>query len=1003
MGLFNEIYDFFNEARPRTKSAGIEDFEKSPEERRGRRDKRREAPQKAVTDRLPSDVASEKSSFEDGKVHEIWFKSLFPGQPRKYLTIYRKLSKQDFDKINNSSKLSLLGPKILVSDKEEHYRDIYYLKPDMGMSNEKDGFFSLTKKQVEEVKSKYPQYASMLELVSVDDISKGVDLKYYDFDNIKQKWDDKKASISREKKRLDTKTQKDTDKDKSVEDSVGEFLVNTSGILNDIIKFYNSANKPGRSAEDIKDDKELLSGLVKRYVDALKKESKETIVRVLSILKTSKLEGKIPLYNIIKAEYDGSPGSKADIKQKTPEPSKAKAKTPSKPSSKSVGKTAEDVEEKAKAFMIDNTHLKTLNNLIQAYEESENTDNDKVEREYQRNQIFKLLPELLKQIKKYSEDVKVKDYIVKELIRNRMAALIGRDDTELYTMLSKTYDQMKNIKETMESKKVLKEEAEIKKYAIELKPKSQADNLYTDKKVPKVFGQQHTYIRRLSDDQVKQLQKSKDVISVTPIEGDVKGYIKPSKSFKAKEKDDIVTFDPKNPKDVANLTGKVKPGEKLYSVNIKIGSAASQDVMMPLSQIEKLIPNYRLEPGIEQPFEKELFRGTSNDTGDKIYDKVKGTLKFITGKPIDGGSASQAGPILYYVVNTETKRIVKGFRTEKEAEDSAEEMGGLPNVVVSKINLPKYGIKLGMKEALSPADKEKIKSMRVSFTIQSDIDPDKQFNISDTVKSMVDEKEKFVINLTQAGTLTFDKAGTGIFKYSKDNKEYQALNIPTELSSLVKKSFEPAKDAEKEPESALEAYIRKRIKEALQETEISQYFGYQGPEVKKKRLDEYMKKYVWGFQTTEDPYQHSIGSEIHGVVTKLVHELGDEGVAIYNSYAPKGYEIAVPDDLDNMSDTPLGSQLARPYNPDELVGRGGRVAEEGQYSSIAKQQLDKLDKLNIQQKAQAYLQGKFKMSPTATKKIQDDIKAEYVKNPLAADKDVKAAFMKMSDEDLKKS
>jgi hypothetical protein len=81
-----------------------------------------------------------------------------------------------------------------------------------------------------------------------------------------------------------------------------------------------------------------------------------------------------------------------------------------------------------------------------------------------------------------------------------------------------------------------------------------------------------------------------------------------------------------------------------------------------------------------------------------------------------------------------------------------------------------------------------------------------------------------------------------------------------------------------------------------------------------------------------------------------------------------------------------------------------RIAkEDGKVTSIAQQQLAKLDKLSIKQKAQAYLRGEFRVSQTATKKIEDDITAEYRKNPLGVDKDIKDAFMKMSDEDLKKN
>jgi hypothetical protein len=183
----------------------------------------------------------------------------------------------------------------------------------------------------------------------------------------------------------------------------------------------------------------------------------------------------------------------------------------------------------------------------------------------------------------------------------------------------------------------------------------------------------------------------------------------------------------------------------------------------------------------------------------------------------------------------------------------------------------------------------------------------------------------------------FSNEDTGkYYKNPQDKNTFSVVSfVPQNLSSVLKKVFSPSKEPSK-TESKLESYIRKRIQRALQETELSQYMGAQGPEVKKKRLEEYMKKYEWGFQESEDPYVRSNGTEKHSIVSKLVHELGDEGVSIFNSYAPKGYEIARPDDLNDMADSPLGSQMARPFEPNTLTMRGGRVAEDGVWGGPAK-------------------------------------------------------------------
>jgi hypothetical protein len=88
---------------------------------------------------------------------------------------------------------------------------------------------------------------------------------------------------------------------------------------------------------------------------------------------------------------------------------------------------------------------------------------------------------------------------------------------------------------------------------------------------------------------------------------------------------------------------------------------------------------------------------------------------------------------------------------------------------------------------------------------------------------------------------------------------------------------------------------------------------------------------------------------MHAIVSKLVHELeamGVDAIAIFNSYAPKGYQVSDLNQLDYASDSPLGSQLTQPYNPDSLTARGGRVAEQGavDYSGPNAGELDKLIK-----------------------------------------------------------
>jgi hypothetical protein len=343
-----------------------------------------------------------------------------------------------------------------------------------------------------------------------------------------------------------------------------------------------------------------------------------------------------------------------------------------------------------------------------------------------------------------------------------------------------------------------------------------------------------------------------------------------------------------------------------------------------------------------EPEKKPGVKGDTLQTIEKEPVDIKNINKLANFKVNTGKYKTSELPWPFYVVDTKNKKLVKGFTSLGKAKEYAAKKGddhkAYQKQAISGLNLS---------EALSKEDITKLKSNRVSFTIQSALDPDKQFNISDNVREVKEEKGKVILVLAEAGIVTFDKEGTGVFKYSKDNKEYQALNVPSDLNSIVKKALAPKED-KKEPESQLESYIRKRVRQAIKEAEVSQYWGYQGKDVKKKRLEEYLKRYEWGFQDSENPYTHSNGSAIHAIVSKLVHELaamGVDAIAIFNSYAPNGYQVSDLNQLDYASDSPLGSQLTQPYNPDSLTARGGRVAEDGMWGGPAKSKGQKADQL----------------------------------------------------------
>lgn len=368
----------------------------------------------------------------------------------------------------------------------------------------------------------------------------------------------------------------------------------------------------------------------------------------------------------------------------------------------------------------------------------------------------------------------------------------------------------------------------------------------------------------------------------------------------------------------------------------------------------------------------------------------------------------------YYIINDKTKELVNGSDDWKETKEKAKTLGS-DFLAIQKAALPSFGIKVN--EDFTDDNKKQVISKQVSFTIESDPnnpkdDPDTILGISGRVDKATFNKEKNELVLTlDNGSQAFfvgTKGGNVNAMYDLDptdeSKPPRKINdIKEPLKSVLDKVF-PRPDAK----SKLEAYIRKRIKQALQETEINQYFGVQGPAVKKKRLEEYMKKYEWGFQKSEDPYVRGTGAEKHAIVSKLVHELGDEGVSIFNSYAPKGYEIARPDDLNDMADTPLGSQLYQPYDPNSLTARGGRVAEQdAKYDSLynqAKRDVENKYK-DVEDLAAGYNRKdrEIERSPTLKTNIEKIIAQAYGKDASKASPELKKAFMSISDEDLKRN
>jgi hypothetical protein len=928
-----------------------------------------------------------KSSFEEGSVHMIPFKNIVDGQKRVYREIYRKISKAEYDSLKRSYKIVAA---VVPSKEEEHFKDVYYTavkqytKGDKSKKNSEDDynppkeykskqFIYLSKKEVDQYNRELPDEYK-LELVPLKDIyEKGIGVRstsikdYIEYvEKLEKSKEFKKQSLQKPKS--------------DVEQETKDFLINNSSTLDKIESLYDQYKKPGQKADAVEEYKSLLVRFIKRYTDSLKDEKNDTVIaKVWSTLK-EKFSGKMALYNMLVSEYTNTDTKTKPAPDTSPEPKfepkKQKIDKPKPSTNAKVDK--DDAKSKGQEFMLDNNNIYLLNNMIKAFSEFEDRKNSREEREYQRGKVLEYIGKLLNNVYKTSKKVEVTDYIVNEMIRNRIAALAGQDDTELYSMLSRAYEYQKKQKMANSKKEnsLLEMEGAL------------PDDMSFD------------VIIKYSSDSVKPGYEKTQ-------EAKMKG-----KSIKALVKKDSIEFK------------KEYDFQKVVEVPVKKGSTTYERETVS-GKITVLKPSGGLVPD-----RNLMLKGKRDSTGKSINtntaekEKDKNFRTSIAGQPAGFYKAPDNRGVArvnvtpnqlrraFYVVDTENKKYVPGgFDNWGDAKLAAANLNSKENVsyykAVPKIAVSKYTGDIY--EEFTDKEKNEVKSKKISFKVRSSDPkkPDAEEQVDGTIKTATfNKKDGLVIIMDDNSEVVFSNEDTGkYYKNPQDKQNFNVVNfVPNSLKGVLKKAFAAPKT-----ETKLESYIRKRIQRALQETELSQYMGAQGPEVKKKRLEEYMKKYEWGFQESEDPYVRSNGTEKHSIVSKLVHELGDEGVSIFNSYAPKGYEIARPDDLNDMADSPLGSQMARPFEPNTLTMRGGRVAEseEAKYDTLYKQAKAEVEKnyKTIEDLAIGYNNNDRAIlrSSTVKKAIESLISQEYGKDASKASPQLRKAFMRISDEDLKKS
>jgi hypothetical protein len=404
-----------------------------------------------------------------------------------------------------------------------------------------------------------------------------------------------------------------------------------------------------------------------------------------------------------------------------------------------------------------------------------------------------------------------------------------------------------------------------------------------------------------------------------------------------------------------------------YEIMKGPGAGAKNPVRMTKAQADKWIA--KLGPdSLKKVSAPSSLRYTSltpgkatASTSTNLYTKKDDTKKDSVGVKQVTQTPFTRAP--FYVINKDAKTKdeldAKGYKDKESAKKAAADKGG-SYIAIQGLALSGYENKL--QEDLDKDTKANIEANKVSFVIPGDTNPDEKQNVSDTVSSAKYDKAKNELKIQLAGgselVFTPDPAGQPVGVYFTNvggqRKSYKLLDVLAPLNAAIDKVFAQKKtDTVNE---SLENYIRRRIKEALsikedQYTDSGAYNGYIGKDVVKKKLNDYMKRYSWNYQNSEDPAVRDRGQEVHGIVSKMVHALGDEGVEIFNDYAPKGYEIKSKDDLNKDQSFVVGmGPQDRAFYPNQnasrnfdsrsqaAVGNGGRIAE----NDLEKSNVDKL-------------------------------------------------------------
>lgn len=1015
MGLQSEIYNFFNEARPRTKSAGVEDIERTGTGRKQRDFDFDSGYKEIVVKKYEITTITDKGVEKNTTLPPFEILQIIKLNPDN-----KDIKFEDI-KVGEKYKYSKKTPGGAEKKGEIILKSKTPKETAVNTDPQKKTRFSDTNVNPEGLKSYYLKSPGAVHEISFNNITQGVKQRVY---TIYRTITDQeyKTLVKNVNSKVSTYVEP-SDESNHYKDvyyiTIPKVKYGTRAGADYIYFVWIKDDKIKKLTSEQKDKIKLVLVPIKDIAEGItiRPLTYETLKDFLSDNNKEKLKKTkpkdTPKYNDEAEILDIDLSLLIDDEDFEDAPEEKPEDSPEVKASK----------QQAAEFMLDDKVDRIFIQIIKNYDTTRNTTATSTEKQEAKEKLSNpqtgLLKRFLDSLFDFTNNPQDRKAVIDYNVKNKLQQKPG-----LHTMIKTSYDNMESLKENY----MIKEEISKQEYFLV------PTNTEKGELLKKVFTSNANF-KKINYEGEEGFVKTFDADQIEKIEKTSGDGLKPIVVYKGEK-----TASPKAaPEEKQYKVGTVIDGGKeninvisgnkilkLIRINPQNKDIAFEDLEAnkPYEFVEKLsvgparkgvITIKSLSP-VGEKGKRTEFITIDNKEKEKSAKKEKPEMKSVKqmGKwmsvPVNMGvKMADVKPsqlrFKFYVVNTEKKEIVKGFDNWGDAKKAAQDMG--PKFkAMQRAEITSAGIN----ESLSKEDIAKLKSTRVSFTIQSRLKADEQYNVSDTVKKVKEEKGNIIIELSQAGTVTFDKEGTGKFFYKEDEEYYQTLNVPQATLDIIKKALAPSKDT-KEPEPKLEAYIRKRVRQAIKEAEVSQYWGYQGRDVKKKRLEEYLKRYEWGFQDSDNPYTHSNGSAIHAIVSKLVHELAAMGVnaiAIFNSYAPEGYQVSDLNQLDYASDSPLGSQLTQPYNPDSLTARGGRVAEEdGKVTSIAQNYMnqlnDKYGDKGIEDLAKGYNdKDRIIMGSDAVKKVvQKAIQKSYGKDAAKAGLELKKAFMAISDEDLK--